>query len=346
MRCISLLMIELTIKKKEQQMEVKRKFNLKQASSKKVKPPPRFVLFGEPGVGKTTFGISGLKALLLALESGALGVDCARLPVDGKFQSWDDLIECVKMLCEEEHDYQWIVLDTVNSAEILCSKMICDRDFGGSWNGLPGQEGFNSFAKGDRSVAQEFRKLLELLDYLQQKKQIGIILLAHVGLHKQANMFGSDYQKLGGDLNKNTWNLICAWADQVGYACRDIQSKLSKGDAKAKAKQIGNSRWIMFEGGPGLDAKSRVGYEMPTKILLDWDEYILALNSNSMQSLIDQAENLMQISSQNIKSIVINRMNGKEIKDLPKDKIVSLINWLLMHEEEKQETETRVTVEI
>jgi hypothetical protein len=184
------------------------RFDLKQAKQQTAKPPPRLVVYGEPKIGKSTFATSAPDVCLIATEDGALAVDVPRLPTDGKCKTWQDVLECAKSIRDGEHDFRWCALDTANGAEALCQQMVCDRDFGGFLNPGKGHDGFSAYGKGDKAVAQEYRALLAILDDIQQKRGVGIILLAHAGLHKTGNALGADFQKFGADMNKNTWALV------------------------------------------------------------------------------------------------------------------------------------------
>ena len=123
-------------------------------------------------------------------------------------------------------------------------------------------------------MAQEFKKLLDALDMLRDKKDVGCILLAHQGLHRSGNALGDDFLKFAADVNKYTWSLMLGWADHIGHACRDFMVHSPQGkEGKGKAVEKNDQRWLVFEGGPGRDAGARAGYEMPSRIPLSWSDY-------------------------------------------------------------------------
>ena len=59
-------------------------------------------------------------------------------------------------------------------------------------------------------------------------------------------------------------------------------NKVEKGESKGKAQAIGKERYLVFEGSPALDAKSRRGYELPERILFNWDDYDRELKADAV----------------------------------------------------------------
>tara|TARA_Y100000310_G_C20575612_1_gene760238 strand:+ start:72 stop:860 length:789 start_codon:yes stop_codon:yes gene_type:complete len=245
-------------------------------------PLPRTIVYGEPKIGKTTFGCSAPNAVLIGTEDGATGLDVVRITRKGErtIKSWGDVIHGITHLLKEEHDRKWVVIDTINGVVDLCSQHVCDRDFGGQWQAAKGKEGYNQWAQGDKACAQEFKRLINGLDMLREKRGMGCILLAHQGLHRSGNALGEDFMKFAADINKYSWSLLLGWADHIGHACRDFMVHTPQGredKGKGVAVQKNETRWLVFDGGPGRDAGARAGYEMPGRIELSWSAYADAI---------------------------------------------------------------------
>ena len=165
---------------------------------------------------------------------------------------------------------------------------------------------------------------------------MGIVMLGHVGLLKQGNALGADFYKFTGDVGKSSWALICGWADQVAHACRDMRTSAREGE-KVKASAIGSERWLVFEGGPGRDAKSRAGYEMPERVLLSWEDYDAALVSDRGAALVEQAIALVQAAPEAARKVIEQRLGGEataaKLSSIPRVKLEALIGWLMSKSE-------------
>lgn len=309
------------------------RFSLALAAKTTTKPLPRLVLIGEPGIGKTSFAVGAPNIILVPTEDGALGVTVPRIPTRGKCMTWGELTRALRILAEEKHSYKWVCIDDLGGAEKLCAAHVCHRDFEDRWTTKKGSEGFDSYGKGDKATAMEMKQMLALLDELQQRRGMGVILTCHVGLQRQGNALGADFHKFSGELNKHTWATVCGWADQVGFACRDIRASTREGEKQAKATAIGSDRWIVFEGGPGLDAKSRAGYEMPDKILLGWDDYETSLKADYLGELVNQAADLVKAADTKVRKTISQKLGGdatkKRLRAVGTQKLTATINWLL-----------------
>lgn len=225
--------------------------------------PPRpsaSVIYGPPGVGKTSIGASFPSALFL-VDGGELGVDTLKrggqihdVPVLPPAKHWHDVLGTIRELIESEHDYKTLVVDTIGGMERLCHEFVCARDFKGDW----GDQGFASYNKGYEVALPEWHIFLAALDELRDKRGMGILLLAHSHTKPHKNPEGEDFDRILPAVHHKTWAKTHKWADLVGYYRYYVVTEKSSSGAKAKGKG-GKARELVVEYSAAFDAKNRHG---------------------------------------------------------------------------------------
>lgn len=223
--------------------------------------PNRYILHAVEGWGKTSFGAQFPKAVFVQ-TGGETGletlIEAGRLPETPHFpacQSWDDLLGCIETLRVEDHNYKALVGDTLNGAEALCHRYICDRDFAGVW----GNSGFASYNKGYEVSLPEWTRLLVALDQLRAERKMTILWLCHTKVKPFKNPEGADYDRYQPDVHEKTWGLSHKWADCVLFGNFEVTVQTEKADAK-KGKGTGGSFRLMYtERRAAYDAKNRLG---------------------------------------------------------------------------------------
>ena len=234
--------------------------------------PPILTIYGGPGIGKTTFGTRTPDPVFLMGEDGCPHI-LPKIPKTGVIESWPDSIAALDWLLNNEHDRKTLVIDTVNKIVQHSRQYICDKMYKGLWKSVSGNEGFNSFGYGEHAASMEFEKFLSRLYQLKTKRNMWIIMLAHEGQHRQGNLHGEDFKKLGGLMHHHPWSRIVEMSDQVAHVTRDFVAVKKQGENVAKIRSK-NERQMYFEGDPSRDAKCRDGiYKMPSVIKFSYANY-------------------------------------------------------------------------
>ena len=99
---------------------------LTQVITGKQPTPPRLMIYGSEGVGKSTFAANAPKAIFIQTEDGLSEIDCAKLPL---VTSFDELLTQLKAIRDEEHDYQTLCIDSLDWTERLVWDRVC-ADYG------------------------------------------------------------------------------------------------------------------------------------------------------------------------------------------------------------------------
>jgi len=101
-----------------------KRMTLTNVSKGKIAKPVRVLLFGVEGVGKTTFASKAPRPIFLGPEDGSSELDVERFPEP---HSWPEILEAVDTLTAESHEYQTLVVDTLDWIEPFCWAQVCTK---------------------------------------------------------------------------------------------------------------------------------------------------------------------------------------------------------------------------
>ena len=117
--------------------------------------PPRILVYGTEGIGKSTFGSQAPKPIFVQTEDGLDELDCDKFPLA---TNYDDVLTALTELKTQAHDYESIVIDSLDWLERLI------------WDKLCAQNGVNSIEKVDGGYARGYTHALtywrEIIDQL------------------------------------------------------------------------------------------------------------------------------------------------------------------------------------
>jgi hypothetical protein len=238
----------------------------------KLLEPLRLVVYGQAGVGKSTFA---------AAAPDSLYIDCEKrtghLDIKNRFQpgSWDEIMGVLSELHAAPGSYKHVVVDSLDHAEMLMHGQLCAAQ-----NVTSIQEVDGGYGKGYDAAILQWRRLLRVLEALKFKG-LGSILLAHPMIREYKNPLGDNFDtydlKLKGGPKTNASDLFKESVDLIGFAhFEDFARKRDKTDKTAKALTTG-SRVMSFAHNPAYTSKR--GVPFPDEIPLSWDAYIKAMES-------------------------------------------------------------------
>jgi hypothetical protein len=239
--------------------------------------PIKVLLYGVEGIGKSTFGALAPNPIFLCAESGTAQLDVARFP---EARSWVDVLDAVATLTNEAHNYETLVIDTVDWAEPLCWEHVCDGAKVKSIEDL-------GYGKGYVKALDEWRLLLRSLERLMSAKRTNVVLLAHSQIKTFKNPEGEDYDRYSLRMHDKAGGLIKDWCDDVLFA-NHATFALGKKDGKDTRKAVSDGARVVHTGRMAAwDAKNRNG--LPEQMPLSWDEYFAAVKAHAPKSAADLA---------------------------------------------------------
>ena len=84
--------------------------------------PPRVLLYGTEGIGKSTFGSQAPKPVFIQTEDGLDEIDTDKFPLA---TSYEQVVAALADLRNEQHDYETVVIDSLDWLERLVFDKLC-----------------------------------------------------------------------------------------------------------------------------------------------------------------------------------------------------------------------------
>ena len=214
-------------------------------------PPQKIVIYGTPGIGKTTFASTFPKPILMRFEDGASAMDVPTFPK--LFTSLSDLNKGIKTL-KGDHDFKTLIIDSIDWMEPLVWAFTCQKHEGDPNKGI---EQFG-YGKGYIHADIVWRNIQSSLEYLRSQRGMNIIAIAHAVPVTVDPPDMEPYQRYSLKLHKRGAALWMEWADMILFInykmhiLKDADNKTAKGKAKGTGERV-----IYTQERPAYQAKSR-----------------------------------------------------------------------------------------
>lgn len=232
----------------------------------KIKKALKVVVYGQEGVGKSTFASKFPNPVFIDTEGSTNQLDVARFDAPS---SWGMLLQEVDYAKQHPEQIGTLVIDTADWAEKLCIKAVCDK---------AQKDGIEDFGwgKGYTYVQEEFGKLINKLTEVIEVG-INVVVTAHAQMKKveQPDEMGS-YDRWELKLTKQCSPLLKEWADLLLFANYKT-IVVNTGDKKYKG-QGGQQRIMYTTHTAAWDAKNR--HDLSEVLPFDYGQ-IAYLFSNS-----------------------------------------------------------------
>lgn len=249
-----------------------------------INKPPRIVLYGPHGIGKSTFAANCPAPIFIQTESGldALQVEAFELAKD-----WSDVCNAVDYLSSKEHGYKTVVIDSLDWAEKLLFEQV-GRDAGKSIEQIP-------FGRGYIAAEAKWKYVLDALTFLNESKKMLVVLLAHAQVKRFEDPERESYDRYELDLQRRSAALISEWCDILAFASLNTVVKTKEGKFGATVTKATSSgdRIVYLEDRPAHDAKNRYG--LPHEMPLSWDA--IAAEIRAVQARKYKKPNLEDVQS-------------------------------------------------
>lgn len=225
--------------------------------------PRRVLLYGTHGIGKSTWAAKAWKPLFLATEDGQGDIGCDRTP---PLKNLAAVNSWISDLVQQEHDYQTVVIDTLDWLERLIHEHVAIAANKPSIEDIP-------YGKGYVFAVQHWDFLLKSLEHLRTSRRMAVILLAHAKITAFRSPDADTYDRYEPDLHKNVSPMLQEWCDEVLFATYKVGTvQRSEGFNRTRTRAVGKcDRIVLTSEGPTHLAKRRIW--LPDEMQLNFDEY-------------------------------------------------------------------------
>lgn len=229
--------------------------------------PPRILMHGVHGVGKTTFAAGADAPVVIMTEDGLGMLKAPHFPLA---TNYTDVSGALDALLNEDHQYRTVVIDSVDWLEPLVWAETCRRN---GWASIeaPG------FGKGYAEALTVWREYLDKLNALRDHRGMAIVQIAHTDIKRFDSPEHEPYDRYVIKLQARAAALLQEHSDVVLFA--NYRMSIAKADVgfnKKVARALGSGERVLHTAErPAFLAKNRYG--LPDTLPLDWKAFVAAM---------------------------------------------------------------------
>lgn len=244
-------------------------FDLESIIGARAPKPPRIVLHGVQGIGKTTFVSKMPNPVLLPIEDGLGDIVIKAFP---QARSFEQVMRALGTLYVNPHDYQTLGVDTLDALQPMIWAETARRYNKASiesWD----------YGKGFQLASEVWMEFFEGLDALRNERDMSVVLLSHSEVKTYTPPDSDPYDRYQVKLHKLASALVQEWADIVGFAHWEVFTRSKDlGFNKTATRGVGSgNRLLALEERPAWNAKNR--YSLPAEMPLDGHHFLQVLSS-------------------------------------------------------------------
>lgn len=271
--------------------------------------PMIHMIYGLPGVGKTTWASSFPDPLIIDLEKGSYHLDVARIDDVANYDALMQTLQAIASGVEETKKFRTIVIDSIEAMEALMCDHICIE---GNVASIEKYDG--GFGKGYARLRELARGVMTVLRKITETRGATVILIGH----SQQKQFSDPSENTTFDrytmrVNDKMGSVIRDLSDNVFFACHKVYTTKENGKTKAFSE---GERVMKTEWRAAFDAKNRMS--LPFELPLSYDAFMKASlgEGKSVDELRIDAEELAKaVKEEPIRTAALEKIKTSTTKE-------------------------------
>lgn len=218
---------------------------------------PKILLYGLPGLGKSTLASEMPSPVFIATTDGLEGLSVQAFPV---CKTAEEVRAAIRYLLTEEHKFKTVVLDTLGWLEKLVHEEVC---------GILGLEFMTqSSMKSYPLAGKKMKEVLESLDELNTKRKMMVVMIGHADIQKFDDPSSASYDRYSLQMNEKVAAMFMQDVDIVAFMNQKVLVREEKDGFSKVNKAAGSARHIFFDLRPAFYAKQH-GYGLPAELQIE-----------------------------------------------------------------------------
>jgi len=216
--------------------------------TKPLSKPPQITIVAAPGAGKTTLGALFPNPIFVQAEEGMSVFESwaeedrpvvfpplPRSSKKDKISTKAALLDQLRSLATQEHEFKTLVIDSVTSLHSLFEREVCE-----DYEVDNVADAAGGFHKGYLVVKEMHSEIKTACDYLRNKKGMAVVFLAHSGVQKMKNRpDAEEYSVYSLDMHKESVPVYVNLVDAVLYLRQEEFVKGGATDKKGVTTKLG-----------------------------------------------------------------------------------------------------------
>lgn len=219
--------------------------------------PPRILIYGPPKIGKSTFGSLANRPVFIQTEDGLDAIDVPAFPL---CKSYDDVLNQIGELCEKEHQFKTLVIDSVDWLERLIHGKVCAEHNVKSIENI-------GYGKGYLFALDIWQQFIRATNWLRDNKDMTIVFIAHSHIKRFSNPETEAYDRYQIKMHDKASDILMENCEMILFVNEQVFTKKSQEGFQERNRAITSERTIFTEGKPSFVAGNR--FDLPSEMPFD-----------------------------------------------------------------------------